>query len=153
MKYSKEVRKRFYKYVDKFKECWIWRAGITASGYGVFSLKRKQIRAHRMSYMLSKGKIPKGKLIIHNCHNRRCVRPSHLKASTQSVNIKQAWAIGNIDQRGSKHPAAKLDEESVLEIRRIKKSVGWTNKKLSIVFGVSSSVISEVINRKLWTHI
>lgn len=48
-------------------------------------------RAHRVAYILTKGDIPDGLLILHSCGNRRCCNPAHLRQGTQSENVKQEW--------------------------------------------------------------
>lgn len=64
---------RFWKKVNKSKGCWLWTAS-SRDGYGQF----KSIQAHRYSYKMSIGPIPKGQQVRHICHNKKCVRPEHL---------------------------------------------------------------------------
>ena len=67
--------------------CWPWLGGIDEDGYGKFRLgKVSDYPAHRMSYELYIGPILKDKHIDHTCHQRFCVRPSHLEAVPQRVN-------------------------------------------------------------------
>lgn len=56
-------------------------------------------------------------------------------------------------KRGTQQPAAKLDDDKVREIRRryIRGSV--TLAAVSAEFGVSQTVISQVVNRKRWAHV
>ncbi|WP_460986359.1 HNH endonuclease signature motif containing protein [Sphingobium sp. TomTYG75] len=86
---------RFWKAVDKRgnDDCWEWtryrekpqhRSSI--SGYGNFSIMNKNIRAHRVSYIIHKGPIPEGMVIDHLCRNPCCVNPHHLEAVTSGVN-------------------------------------------------------------------
>lgn len=56
------------------------------NGYGLFAMDYKSRLAHRVSYELSIGPIPQGLVIDHLCHNKACVRPSHLEAVTHSEN-------------------------------------------------------------------
>lgn len=83
-----KIMQRFWERVDKSGECWIWTAGKTVGGYGVFSFgKNKQDMAHRWSYKKFVGPIPDGLFIDHLCRNRACVRPSHLEPVTNRENI------------------------------------------------------------------
>lgn len=69
--------------------CWIWTGGFVGSKppYGQFSLSHTiTLRAHRFSFELVKGNIPKGLVLDHLCRVSRCVNPSHLEAVTQRVN-------------------------------------------------------------------
>lgn len=79
-------------------ECWVWIAGLYPDGYGQF----RQQRAHRVSWGLHKGKIPKGKFICHHCDNPSCVRPSHLFVGTHQDNMEDRNRKGR-QSKGSRH--------------------------------------------------
>jgi hypothetical protein len=44
--------------------CWYWLGATNPDGYGSFSFKSKMTGAHRASYMIYKGEIPKGLFVI-----------------------------------------------------------------------------------------
>jgi hypothetical protein len=99
MEESKE--EMFWKLVDKLSEqkCWLWK-GYTVNGYGRFSGKGVNRPAHRFSWFLANGPIPKElggrKLVIrHLCGNRLCVNPLHLKLGTYSDNNRDRYAVNN----------------------------------------------------------
>lgn len=83
------MNERFINKINRINGCWIWTAGISAGGYGVFWNGKKQVYAHRYSYEFYKGEIPQGLEIDHLCRNRNCVNPKHLEAVTRSVNTKR----------------------------------------------------------------
>lgn len=71
---------------DPVSECWLWK-GIIANGYGNLSYKCENYRAHRLSYMIHRGKeIPENTMICHTCDVKNCVNPKHLHMGTATEN-------------------------------------------------------------------
>lgn len=102
LKLSEEGEQRFWSKVDKTKDCWEWKACVNEAGYGIFGVPNmyRNDRAHRISYRLHFGKIPKGKFVCHKCDNRRCVNPSHLFIGSNMDNVNDMIRKG----RNSKPP-------------------------------------------------
>ena len=75
-------------------ECWEWKASIEAGslGYGSFG----NTLAHRASWNINKGEIPKGMQVLHRCDNPKCVNPLHLFLGTQADNIHDCMAKGRM---------------------------------------------------------
>lgn len=105
---------RFWRHVDKsgpspefrpdLGPCWLWTASLTQGGvyrsdYPRFSIKGKDIYAHRFSYELLVGQIPEGLELDHLCRVRHCVNPSHLEPVTQQVNTLRGFTSGAISLR------------------------------------------------------
>lgn len=90
---KKPATQRFWAKVDKDgpvapgmdSPCWLWTHS-QRGGYGSFSHDGKNTAAHRFSYSISKGPIPHGYVIDHQCHTTLCVNPDHLRAITQKQN-------------------------------------------------------------------
>jgi len=79
---------RFWDAIIKGKNengCWDWSLKKDKDGYCILWID-KNIKAHRYSYELHYGKIPKGLIICHKCDNPRCTNPKHLYAGTHEDN-------------------------------------------------------------------
>jgi hypothetical protein len=75
--------------------CWLWTAAISFDGYGIIGYdSHRSVGAHRVSYELFKGNIPKGLFVMHSCDNRCCVNPSHLSVGTAKANAHDMIAKG-----------------------------------------------------------
>lgn len=79
--------KRFWEKVSFGDRCWEWNAFKDPAGYGRFGIGGGvSLLAHRVSWWLSNGPIPAGKCVLHECDNRCCVNPAHLKLGDQKQN-------------------------------------------------------------------
>lgn len=79
--------------------CWLWTAS-TKNGYGQINLGRRgrdRIRyAHRLMWLLVRGRIPRGLCVLHACDTRTCVRPRHLFLGTKRTNSQDMVAKGRL---------------------------------------------------------
>ncbi len=114
---SQRLLERFWAKVDVKGEddCWEWQAYIV-NGYGQFSVSEKLDYAHRVSWRIVNGPIPKGKLILHKCDNRKCVNPKHLYCGTYGDNNMDR-AKRNLFNRGGGQ--LKLHEGEIWLIRKL----------------------------------
>lgn len=83
----KPVEGLFWSKVNKTKSCWLWTGKTNNAGYGIFANSHHATTAHRWSYVLTCSKIQDRLVIDHLCRNKLCVRPDHLEAVTQQVNL------------------------------------------------------------------
>ena len=83
---KKTTEERFWEKVDKSGECWLWMASCYPDGYGRFKHGEKVVLAHRLAFEWEHGEIPEGLQVDHRCHERRCVRPDHLRLVTPAQN-------------------------------------------------------------------
>lgn len=83
-----KAEERFWSKVTKAADCWEWIASKNGDGYGQFYMSGKMYRSHRVSYSIKNWPIPTGMEIDHICHNRGCVRPSHLRLATRKQNAE-----------------------------------------------------------------
>ena len=66
--------------------CLIWRHGLNTGGYGALWLNGKKRTAHSVAYEMTRGEIPPGERVLHLCHRRSCIQPSHLYAGSAKEN-------------------------------------------------------------------
>jgi hypothetical protein len=112
-------------------------------------------KAHRISWIIHNGKIPKGIFVLHKCDNRKCVNPRHLWLGTQKENIQDALAKGRMrypDSKGERNYSHKLKEKDIRKVRSCYEA-GVLQTKLAEMFGVCQSSISRIVTHKRWKHI
>jgi hypothetical protein len=146
--------RRFWTHVIKTDSCWLWKGSCDWTGYGRFVFNEKNISAHRHSWTLANGPIPKGLHVLHNCpdgDNKSCVNPAHLFLGTNADNLRDASKKGQLP-RGSQKTAAKLTEHKVKRIKRLHAS-GIGMRELGRRYGVSNVTIFGIIHGRIWTHV
>jgi len=83
--------------------CWEWTGHRSSVGYGLIKVFGRMVSVHRYSYELHKGPISDGLHVLHECDNKICINPDHLRAGTHAENIHDAIARGLI-RKGPDHP-------------------------------------------------
>ena len=145
---------RFFSKVNKTESCWVWESDINMNGYGYFQVKvngkQKKVLAHRYSWMINNGEIPKDICICHTCDNRLCVNPLHMFLGTRADNRRDC-VLKNRQAKGENCGQSKLTEENVKFIRSMDSVL--KNKDLAKQFNVSESTIERVLSRETWHHI
>lgn len=81
---------RIWTRVDKTSTCWNWTGCLDRKGYGIIGDKtgdqKVSLRVHRLAYSLLIGPLTDEDQVDHRCHNRHCVNPEHLRATTGKQN-------------------------------------------------------------------
>lgn len=134
---KKTLEERFWEKVDKKNSdvCWNWLAAIDHLGYGKFNYPEANNYAHRTSWILTYGPIPKGLWILHKCDNPRCVNPNigHLYLGTPTDNERDAR------ENNITFDYKKCNNEEIKRIRELRKS--FTLSKIAEEYGVSTTTI------------
>lgn len=94
--------------VDPATKCWNWKHTTNTGGYGVSHFKGKTIGSHRLSYIVFRGKIPKGMCVCHTFDNPPCCNPSHLWVGTLADNNRDRDEKGRTPTRFTNHSGTKL---------------------------------------------
>lgn len=142
----------FLKKVEITDGCWRWLGHKDKDGYGTCGLKGKSWRAHRASWFLNNGEIPKGLCVCHRCDNRECVKPEHLFLATNQENTadrnqKGRQAIGDNMER------AKLNPGKVRKMRQLHVHGVYTVRQLASKYGVCFETAREAIKGITWKHV
>lgn len=163
--------RQFWSLVDRSggdEACWPWLGSRQSSGHGRFNFRGCQWLAHRFMWAITRGPIPDGLFVCHNCpggDHSWCVNPAHLWLGTGQQNTADRDAKGRSARgdrsgmrlhpesvrRGSQSPHAVLTEELAMELRLLAETV--TVSELARRFGIARKTVRQVIQRKTWTHV
>jgi hypothetical protein len=81
--------------------------------------------------------------VIHNCDNKLCINPDHIRVGTQQDNM--------IDCRNKMRiTGQKLSDSDVESVRELYKTGNFSQRILGTRFGVGQDQISRIVNFKRW---
>lgn len=131
----------------------------TTFGYGKVRLDGKDRTAHRVSYELTYGAIPKGMCVLHKCDNPSCVNPEHLFLGTSQDNMDDMVRKGRQGDRGKhgnhargdSHGRARLTLEQVEKLRELHKK-GERFASLARMVGLPYSTVEQAIKGISWSR-
>lgn len=150
------LENRFWNAVFVKDGCWGWLGSKDDKGYGQIYGNGRLIRAHRLSWSMVNGEIPKGMYVCHHCDNPSCANPAHLFLGTCLDNVRDKIAKGRDktgDHKGMKSSTAKLTDFQVEEILRTPYQGRGSYIKLAKFYGVGAGSISKIKTGKSWNHI
>ncbi len=129
-------------------DCWNWNKSTNEKGYGQVMCAGKNIKAHKMAYMIHVGDIPDGVSVLHKCDNPRCVNPNHLFLGSQADNINDMYGKKRAIV-GSRHKLSKLTEQEALEIFKSKESTAVLANR----FSVCAQLVNAIKRKSKWKHL
>jgi hypothetical protein len=123
-------------------------------GYGRVWFQNSGVTAHRFSWMIHFGDIPKGMEVCHKCDNPPCVNPNHLFLGTHLDNMRDAYSKNRVPiLAGTMQTQAKLNDEKVRFIRQNYKKGIKTYNYFAQLFGVDQALIARVVKGTKWRHV
>jgi hypothetical protein len=130
------------------EDCVHWDGSFYPNGYGVLRKAKQMVSAHREAFLNANGYLPT--VVMHTCDNRACVNVKHLQAGTTQTNTDDKIAKKR-HVYGEAVKISVLTETQVIEIRRI--GTTMFQKDIAKLMKCSQTLISQVLLRKIWTHI
>ena len=132
-------------------ECIEYPFGRFTTGYGHVRMGGKGRTAHSVSFEMHVGPIPPGAEVCHECTNRACVNPRHLRADSHRGNMADKVRHGT-HHRGSRTGRARLCEADVRSSRAAVAS-GVSQVALARRFGVSPQTVNDIVASRKWKHV
>lgn len=124
---------------DNLDDCWEWNKSFDTRGYGHFRHEGKNVRAHRVSWILANGRETE-MYILHCCDNRKCVNPAHLFEGTHRDNMEDM-------AKKDRHSHSKFNLSQVARLRAMyqKHKGHLTQKRMADWFGVSKQTMCSLL--------
>lgn len=146
LKYKiKDPDARFWSKVLKTTTCWLWQRGKDKDGYGKFSIRGKDLRAHKYSYMLFNGVYPLNMLVCHTCDTPACVNPKHLFIGSHQDNVNDMISKKR-NVYGTKCHNAKYSFKFISQVRN--EARVYTQSYLSQKYQISKSTIQGWVSNR-----
>lgn len=155
--------------VNQENGCWEWTAGIRNKfGYGAMAFDGRVQDAHRVSWLIHHGEIPKHKYVCHKCDNPVCVNPDHLFLGTPQDNVTDCIKKGRFNHLHMNSTPRERGEETrfkkghtnsrVLSVEQVKEvkfllSVGVSPKEIAFYTGVKFHAVRDIKYKKAYVNV
>lgn len=121
--------------------CWLHSGGLGSHGYPQSFIAGNVTVAHRVSYRIHHGDMPKGTVVRHTCDNRQCVNPDHLLLGTNDENMDDM-------AKRQRSGQSKLTWEQVRAIR----ADGRSQRKIAADYGIAQTSVGRILRGKCYKH-
>lgn len=140
--------------------CWVCDTAIEnpESGYCEVVIDRSpragkaRDYVHRLSYRHFKGKIPKGRHVLHSCDNPPCCNPDHLSAGTRKDNMQDMVDKGR-HYRGQNNRLPFLTETDVIAMYQLHEAGGISQYEIGRRFGINERYVWLIVHGRRWRHL
>ena len=155
------LSERFWKRVVKHESgCWLYGGDKFGNKYAQISYGGRDAKytlAHRYSYEIHHGEIPRGKFICHRCDVRNCVNPDHLYAGDHEDNNQDRVDRGRSKRKGERIGVVPRAREGERAFNRSLTSTArqllisqyesgkWTQVQLAKAWHVSQATVSAIV--------
>ncbi len=106
---------------------------------------------HRLVLEAFVGPCPKGMECCHNDGDPTNNNLSNLRWDTRKANSADRKKHGT-DIEGTKNKMAKLDDDKVREMRRLREE-GWSFSRLARYYQVDIKTVFPAVHRRTWKHV
>lgn len=135
--------------------CWLWLGHTCREGYGRVRFEKETRLAHRVSWIVHRGPLPPGAVLLHKCDNPACINPDHLRPGTQADNIADMVAKGRQntaprpDQRGTRNGNSRFSADLIRAVFLSPLS----QKRAAKEFGMSQAWVWRIRKAEVWPEI
>lgn len=130
---------------EETDSCVLWPHAKMGKGYGVVTLRGRQMTVHVAVAELRIGPRPEGYDVAHDCRNKNCMNYRHLSYKTRAGNVADMRRDGT-DPAGERNGHARLTWEEVALIRQSQEPSGVEAQR----YGVSARHIRAIRSGRFW---
>lgn len=155
IEYLKSLNDRIMEKSSWNGTCLEYNGKLNKGGYGTIAFKNGNINrpygAHRAMYLIHHGQIDDDKLILHSCHNRKCVNIAHLREGTYKENSNDMFSANRFPV-AEKSYQSKCTNEEVLHARSLYEK-GMKVTEISNITKIAYPSLWYMLKRKTWKSI
>lgn len=121
----------------------------------------KNVRVHQLVAEAFLGTRPNNMVVNHKDGNKKNNNIENLEYVTSSENnihalrngLRHPAAMRGKSPRGESHYRAKITEETVKEVLRLRKEKGYGSRKIAKIIGITNGTVSGILYGRTWKHI